>query len=239
MEQVCKKCKESKSLDEFKLLPYVDDNGVRRHRGTCIDCERERNKEYHKRKYVKKYNDDDKTRVCKTCSIEKQIEDFDLLSKPRKDGTLGRRTVCSSCEQERKRKVKREYYLKNEEYIKEKQREYRVNNRDKRYEYQKEWQRKNKDKLAQYQKKYFESDKGIQKRREATNRYRFKPENKIKEEARMLVKKAISEGELVRPDYCSKCGVEAYVECHHKDYTKPLEVDWLCKPCHEEEHHAE
>ena len=28
-----------------------------------------------------------------------------------------------------------------------------------------------------------------------------------------------------------KCG-EVKVEMHHPDYAKPLEVQWLCRPCH-------
>lgn len=33
---------------------------------------------------------------------------------------------------------------------------------------------------------------------------------------------------------CEKCGVKA--EAHHEDYSKPLEVRWLCKKHHAEAH---
>lgn len=31
------------------------------------------------------------------------------------------------------------------------------------------------------------------------------------------------------------CG-ETKVQAHHTDYTKPLDVVWLCRPCHDREH---
>lgn len=36
---------------------------------------------------------------------------------------------------------------------------------------------------------------------------------------------------------CSKCGGDlgeryAFVNFHHENYDKPLEVIWLCRPCH-------
>lgn len=57
--------------------------------------------------------------------------------------------------------------------------------------------------------------------------------------ARGLVAKAIKDGVLVRPETCSRCGSKAKnswatgnIEAHHEDYSKPLDVIWLCKTCH-------
>lgn len=47
------------------------------------------------------------------------------------------------------------------------------------------------------------------------------------------VRKAISDGLLTRPLSCSKCGrFDCRIEASHDDYTKPLEVEWLCCKCH-------
>lgn len=47
------------------------------------------------------------------------------------------------------------------------------------------------------------------------------------------VRKAIQEGLLHRPDTCEKCGrTNCKIEASHDDYTKPLEVEWLCVRCH-------
>ena len=43
-------------------------------------------------------------------------------------------------------------------------------------------------------------------------------------------KKAIKSGTLVRQP-CESCG-EKSVMAHHDDYTKPLEIRWLCYKCH-------
>lgn len=59
-----------------------------------------------------------------------------------------------------------------------------------------------------------------------------------KERARMLAGVAIQSGKLVR-EPCSACGNKSVkTEAHHDDYSKPLEVRWLCPPCHDA-HHAE
>jgi hypothetical protein len=34
---------------------------------------------------------------------------------------------------------------------------------------------------------------------------------------------------------CRVCG-SLKSQMHHRDYSKPLEVDWLCRPCHLTEH---
>jgi hypothetical protein len=52
--------------------------------------------------------------------------------------------------------------------------------------------------------------------------------------AHIAVGNAIKAGRLV-PTPCVVCGGE-HVEGHHPDYDAPLDVVWLCIPCHEEAH---
>ena len=40
---------------------------------------------------------------------------------------------------------------------------------------------------------------------------------------------------ILMPIPCEKCGDDK-VQMHHKDYGKPLEVNWLCAMCHRHEH---
>jgi hypothetical protein len=56
-----------------------------------------------------------------------------------------------------------------------------------------------------------------------------KPERKT---SRMRVIAAVRSGRLVRPERCEACGIDCYPDAHHEDYSKPLEVRWLCRPCH-------
>ena len=39
-------------------------------------------------------------------------------------------------------------------------------------------------------------------------------------------------GTIVRPSICSICGKSATIHAHHEDYSKPLEIIWLCMNCH-------
>ncbi len=53
-------------------------------------------------------------------------------------------------------------------------------------------------------------------------------------QARQRVSGAIRSGKLVRAKTCEMCGCETMTEAHHADYSKPLDVTWLCRPCHRE-----
>jgi len=44
--------------------------------------------------------------------------------------------------------------------------------------------------------------------------------------------RAIKNGILIRPDTCSDCGGPGFIEAAHGDYSRPLDVRWLCRSCH-------
>lgn len=46
---------------------------------------------------------------------------------------------------------------------------------------------------------------------------------------------AVRSGVLVRPERCP-CGRDARVHGHHDDYSRPLDVLWLCAVCHKARH---
>lgn len=51
--------------------------------------------------------------------------------------------------------------------------------------------------------------------------------------AKEKLNRAVKAGKVFKPDSCSKCkGSEKKMYGHHKDYSKPLEVEWLCSACH-------
>lgn len=75
------------------------------------------------------------------------------------------------------------------------------------------------------------ADKRGQKQRE------YAKANKLKVQARSAVLVAMRQGKLKRQP-CEKCGSARYIQAHHDDYSKPLEVRWLCAICHKR-HHAE
>lgn len=55
--------------------------------------------------------------------------------------------------------------------------------------------------------------------------------------AYIAVREAVKSGKLVRPPSCSVCGRAAKCHAHHDDYSKPLDVKWVCHLCHVNIHH--
>lgn len=54
---------------------------------------------------------------------------------------------------------------------------------------------------------------------------------RIQHPAAKVVFHAVHSGQLLR-EPCEKCGSIQMVEAHHEDYSKALEVRWLCHVCH-------
>ena len=64
---------------------------------------------------------------------------------------------------------------------------------------------------------------------------RYRAENPIKTKAHGIVGYAIKQGFLLR-EPCAECGKTGGVHAHHDDYSKPLEVRWLCAAHHSQWH---
>ena len=62
----------------------------------------------------------------------------------------------------------------------------------------------------------------------------YNDQNKIRRAAHVAVGNAVRDGKL-KPLPCFECGTKA--EAHHPDYSRPLDVVWLC-PVHHKEVHA-
>jgi hypothetical protein len=61
-----------------------------------------------------------------------------------------------------------------------------------------------------------------------------------KQRAYSAIHNRLARGELVRPSHCNRCGKadvkasdgRSTIHAHHNDYSKPLDVEWLCAKCH-------
>lgn len=70
----------------------------------------------------------------------------------------------------------------------------------------------------------------------ATYKRRFQAKFPEKVAAHRAFHAALKSGRIVRPDQCERCGVACKPHGHHDDYSKPLDVRWLCHKCHNAYH---
>ena len=80
--------------------------------------------------------------------------------------------------------------------------------------------------------KYISSERGKEVKSRIVKRWVEK--NPEKRQAHTKVRVAIKSGLLVR-EACEKCGSEK-AQAHHDDYSKPLDIMWLCPKHHKERH---
>ena len=152
-----------------------------------------------------------KEKVCFKCNILKPLSDFYKHSKM-SDGHLNK---CKSC-------AKRDVHIHREENL-EKVREYDRN-------------RPNYKERLQRNKEYAKTTKGKEASAKSRDNYRYKHVDRYK--AKMLVGNALRDGKVLRPDRCQHCSVECVPQGHHNDYSKPLDVIWVCVSCHIEFHNC-
>lgn len=95
-----------------------------------------------------------------------------------------------------------------------------------------EYRNKNRIKFRIYQKEY---NKKRRKIKGCKPEIKWAKNNKEKKKVHKILQKAVKIGKIIKKP-CSFCNNPISV-AHHSDYSKPLEVTWLCHIHHYEIHH--
>ncbi len=147
------------------------------------------------------------TYTCKVCGVTSDVAEF-------------YERVTSRCKECHKKKVKE--------------------NRAEKIEY-----------YRKYDAKRFQEDPRVKERHKAyqktetgkasleASRYKWVGKSPEKRAAHVILGNAVRSGRVEKPEFCSKCGkkeIRHRIHAHHHDYTKPIDVTWLCAQCHKDEH---
>jgi type II secretory ATPase GspE/PulE/Tfp pilus assembly ATPase PilB-like protein len=150
--------------------------------------------------------------VCNVCKVSQSIGNF----YKHKTSSRGVRKVCKACH--------KDYSQVNKERIKQNGRIYREKNREEISRKKKAYRESHREEINKYLREYRHN--GYNKRMQTDEVL------VAKKAARRRLNYCISAGKIERPDSCEKCGVSCKPDGHHDDYSKPLDVVWLCKSCH-------
>lgn len=99
-------------------------------------------------------------------------------------------------------------------------------------EWYQNYRAKNREKLREYNKKY---NRAYRQKNGFKNENNWKVKNPEKVYAQRLLQEAVKKGLIIKKP-CEVCDDKKAVG-HHDDYFKPLEVRWLCKIHHREQHY--
>ena len=148
-------------------------------------------------------------KVCRECNIDKPLTEF-YKHERMADGHLNK---CIPCVKSRVNKHREVHLEKIREYDKKRA------NKPHRVQARKDYQKTEAGKLAA-------------KKTRATYRKKY-PMAYV---AHVITGNAIRDGKLFPETSCSVCNSTEKIEGHHDDYTKPMDVRWLCEKCHKEWH---
>jgi len=147
-------------------------------------------------------------KICFKCRKPKPLRDF--YRHPRMgDGRLGKCKECAKRDVRRNRKKRKDHYI-----AFDKQRNMLPHRVEARKHYQK-------------------TRRG--KRVALGSRLRWIAKNPEKRKAHHAANNAVRDGKLKKRP-CEVCGTWKRVHKHHADYSKPLDVQWLCPKHHTEAH---
>jgi len=153
----------------------------------------------------------------KYCYKCKQIKPLVAFHKDmtKKDGVSSKCKICKATY----RKV---YYQKN---------------KDKELQGMKQYHLDNSEKIRKKAQEYYATEQGLKQHRLDVKEYRKKYPERCKAHSQFTY--ALKVNKLKRPTTCELCGIKCKPEGHHPDYSKPLDVQWLCHKCHTKLQHCQ
>jgi len=160
-------------------------------------------------------------KYCYRCSMYKEELDF-YRNCIKKDGLSN---YCKDCCKLSNKKSALKYKDKRKKYIQQ----YQSMNKKKISEQQHEWYLKNKSHVSQSNHEWDRNNRD--KRLEYSQRHKILfPEQS---QARDILNCAVRYGKIIKPSMCNVCKKQCDVlHAHHHDYSKPLDVVWVCPQCH-------
>lgn len=94
------------------------------------------------------------------------------------------------------------------------------------------WLEKNKEHCKQYHRMRYFSGRYKRSKNQARQNKIWVNLNREKRNAAAAVQRAVKDGLISKPTHCEMCSQPAYLVGHHEDYSKRLEVKWICQSCH-------
>jgi len=171
------------------------------------------------------------TIVCKQCNKEQDIKNFYGWNRPCK--------ACSTINMREYRKRNREvylekahkYYEQNKEHIKGLMKTRAVIKKVEIAAKAKVYATNHKEQI----KEWIKENPGVIKK--AQDKYRANHKNKSKLKSQYAIKWQVKAGKIIPPCCCSICNDSTSIlHAHHPDYSKALEVIWVCPVCHKLQH---
>jgi len=164
---------------------------------------------------------------CSKCGEYKALDDFYHKSAAR-DGLTAQCKGCISAHQ-------KQYREANAELLRDKSRSQYLVHRDARRASMRAYYLQNKERWYEYVRRRRSTKEGrLAKNQESA---KWREANPEKYTAQYQLNNAIKLGKVERPGVCSLCGKASdRIHGHHPDYSKPLEVIWLCESCHKVVH---
>ena len=98
--------------------------------------------------------------------------------------------------------------------------------------WRKVWKWNNIETYRKAKKRWHRNLSSATKDRHNEQRRQYKEANPGMAKAHRTLNQAVLSGEIVKPKYCEWCARNRKLDATHSNYSKPLDVEWLCRPCH-------